>query len=270
MPWCALCKYLLYEVIDMKYYCNRRNTGKEYGGENCKAVKSAEDNKKRLMEVEKKSEEKKSEKKKATENKNENKSKNKFKNNSDEDVDDNDIGLIIPPGCSKEYMEDYLDGSGVSVKIYTEDQSENYNYSQTNSKSSKSISKERSYNPERDAVRYYMPNNQRKNEIGLYGNTANNISDNMSGRYNLLSVPDLTQNMNNDENKNRKVSLSAYLDNYRGKFICLDLWTVQQNRIEKCGVLEEIGADFLAIRNSRGGIMLIDLKSVRYISVFCR
>lgn len=256
----------------MKYYCNRRNTGKEYGGENCKAVKSAEDNKKRLMEEEKKSEENK------PKNKNENKSKNKFKNNSDEDLDDNDTGLIIPPGCSKAYMEDYLEGSGVSVKVYTEDKSEDCDYNKNNSKAlkidSKIDSKDIKYMPKRDTVQYFMTNNQQKNEIGLYGNTVNdvsgNIADNMRGRYNLLSVPDLTQNKNDDENKNGKVSLSAYLDNYRGKFICLDLWTVQQNRIEKCGVLEEIGADFLAIRNSRGGIMLIDLKSVRYISIFCR
>ena len=86
----------------------------------------------------------------------------------------------------------------------------------------------------------------------------------MSGKFNFLSVPRA-----DDGGLNQ--TMPMYLNNYLGKYICLDLWTCERVRIEKCGILTDVGADFIAIQNVRSGNRtIIDLRTIRYVSIFCR
>lgn len=86
----------------------------------------------------------------------------------------------------------------------------------------------------------------------------------MTGSFNLFSVPSA-------ENASRHIpSLSEYLDSYKGKYVCLDFWNKNNSKSEKCGILQEVGADFLAIRPANGkSLMVVDLSRVRYISIYC-
>lgn len=93
-------------------------------------------------------------------------------------------------------------------------------------------------------------------------NNPNIFYDNMSGKFGVLSVP---------ASPIKKNSMSNYLDKYLGKYICLDLWTSDSPREEMCGVLTEIGRDFLVINSPENdNLTMIDLRSIRYISIFCR
>ena len=90
------------------------------------------------------------------------------------------------------------------------------------------------------------------------------IAHNMSGKFNFLSVP-------RAEDGGLSQTMPMYLNNYLGKYICLDLWTCEKVRIEKCGILTDVGADFIAIQNVRSGNRtIIDLRTIRYVSIFCR
>ncbi len=92
-------------------------------------------------------------------------------------------------------------------------------------------------------------------------NEQNIFYDNMSGKFGLLSIPPSSQ----------KSSMSGYLDKYLGKYICLDLWASDSPREEMCGILTEIGRDFLVISSPQNNnLTMIDLRSIRYISIFCR
>ncbi len=89
-------------------------------------------------------------------------------------------------------------------------------------------------------------------------------ADDLSGRFGMMSVA-----AEAEEAPIR--SMSEYLSKYKGKFLCLDLWTSDMRRMEKCGILSETGRDFIVIQTEiRGELMMIDLKTVRYISIYCR
>ncbi len=84
----------------------------------------------------------------------------------------------------------------------------------------------------------------------------------MSGKSEVLAIPSAEPN---------PVSMGGYLNRYKGKYICIDLWTSDGKRIEKCGCLLEIGQNFLVVRRGcTGELTLIDLNCVRYISIYCR
>lgn len=88
--------------------------------------------------------------------------------------------------------------------------------------------------------------------------------DNMSGKFGLMSI-----SQNNDNSS--AVSMPGYLDRYVGKYICLDLWTADCRREEMCGILTEIGRNFLVIHmQDTNNLAMVDLNTVRYISIFCR
>lgn len=87
-------------------------------------------------------------------------------------------------------------------------------------------------------------------------------ADNLSGSFDVMSVPTSDLPVK---------SMADYLRKYKGKFLCFDLWTADMSRMEKCGVLLETGDDFVVIQTeNRGEIMMIDLKTIRYISIYCR
>lgn len=153
--------------------------------------------------------------------------------------------VVFPPGCSAGYLED----DGISVRIYGEDD-ENTNAA------GGAISQCNTYKKQLDSelVR------RRRGEPA----ERNVFADNMSGRFNVLSVPSA-------DGEAVGLTMPMYLNNYLGKYICLDLWTNESRRIEKCGILADVGLDFVVIKStSAREKMLIDLKTVRYISIYCR
>lgn len=85
----------------------------------------------------------------------------------------------------------------------------------------------------------------------------------MSGSIGFISLP--------TRESGGASSMSAYLSGYKGKYVCIDLWSSDGRRIEKCGMLLEIGDDFLVVRKGcTGEVTIIDLKTIRYISIYCR
>lgn len=105
------------------------------------------------------------------------------------------------------------------------------------------------------------------------GNTACSIAehetgifaDDTSGSFGLFSVP--SPNRGNLP----MLSMAEYLKRYKGKHICLDLWTTDCTHCEKCGTLTDIGQTFLVIyKPCTGEFTMIDLKTIKYISVYCK
>lgn len=87
-------------------------------------------------------------------------------------------------------------------------------------------------------------------------------ADNLSGEFGVMSIPPQSP---------LTLSITEYLTRFIGKYICLDLWTIDGHRSEKCGMLTEIGRNFLVIRRPCSGEMCVaDLNTVRYISIYCR
>lgn len=165
--------------------------------------------------------------------------------NSEEKRDGGEEEVIFPPGSSV----GYLDEDGISVKIYGED-------GETPNAAGGAISQRNTYRKQLDSELVH----RRREEPGEKGLFA----DNMSGKFNVLSVP-------HTEGEAVGLTMPMYLNNYLGKYICLDLWTNESRRIEKCGILTDVGLDFVVIKSaSAREKMLVDLRTVRYISIYCR
>ena len=90
------------------------------------------------------------------------------------------------------------------------------------------------------------------------------IPHSMNGVSRSLSVP---KSDTSAENKN----ITDYLSRFKNANLCLDLWLKNSNKIKKCGVLLDVGKDFI-ILNETGfnRISIIDLKPVYYISIYCK
>lgn len=87
----------------------------------------------------------------------------------------------------------------------------------------------------------------------------------MSGSIGVISLP------TTDRFDDTLMPMSSYLRRYKGKYICIDLWTSDNRKLEKCGLLTEIGNDFLVINSpNRGETTMVDLKTIRYVSIYCR
>ncbi len=87
----------------------------------------------------------------------------------------------------------------------------------------------------------------------------------LSGSMGVMSLPQ------SDRYENPLMPMSSYLRRYKGKYICIDLWTSDSRKHEKCGLLADIGDDFLVIKMpNRGETTMIDLKTIRYVSIYCR
>lgn len=146
---------------------------------------------------------------------------------------------IFPPGCDCEYLKDK------GIKCRTAEESKQV---RTRDGDFKKFSYVRGETFDKE----------------LYEGMKNSPADNMSGSFKLISVPEVSA-------ERRLMTMPYYLDGYRGKYICLDLWTNEKRRVEKCGVLKEVGEDFISIKNLHtNNVTMIDLRSVRYISIYCR
>lgn len=95
-------------------------------------------------------------------------------------------------------------------------------------------------------------------------NPEKRLPHNMSRKAGGISVP------KNDMPAALK-SMTQYMQQFMGAYICLDLWMNNHTRIKKCGYLTDVGESFLVIRDcGDSSIKLIDLKPVRYISIYCK
>lgn len=95
-------------------------------------------------------------------------------------------------------------------------------------------------------------------------NDENVFFDNMQGKFDCIAIP-------KEKTGLPFKSMSSFLDRYIGKLICLDLWTAESGREELCGTLIETGKNFIVIKlYENDGITMIDLRSIRYVSIYCR
>lgn len=86
----------------------------------------------------------------------------------------------------------------------------------------------------------------------------------MSGKTGGVSVP-------RNPTPSSQKSMSDYLQQFQGAYLCLDLWSASRQKLKRCGVLLEIGKDFLVMGDSGGGkISIIDLKPIHYINIYCK
>ncbi len=86
----------------------------------------------------------------------------------------------------------------------------------------------------------------------------------MHGKSGGISVPKVQDNLS-------QKSMAEYLNHFRGAQLCLDLWLDARTKLKKCGILIEIGTDFLALKETAGNkLTIIDLKPVRYINIYCK
>ncbi|MEG2583846.1 MAG: hypothetical protein RSA27_05010 [Oscillospiraceae bacterium] len=90
------------------------------------------------------------------------------------------------------------------------------------------------------------------------------LSNGMNGKYAAFSVPNKQETVSSS-------TLTEYLGRYKGKYICIDFWTTNRIKMEKCGILKECGQNFLSMQdvNSKN-MVIVDLNQIRYISVYCR
>lgn len=89
--------------------------------------------------------------------------------------------------------------------------------------------------------------------------------DDLSGKFDLLSIPQ------NRERPRVLESMLTFLQKYKGKYICIDLWNNDSIRIEKCGYLENVDNGHIVIQNPASDeITMLDLNTIKYISVYCR
>lgn len=94
---------------------------------------------------------------------------------------------------------------------------------------------------------------------------SNLFHDNLSGSFDLLSIPQ------NREKPRVLESMLTFLQKYIGKYICIDLWNNDSIRIEKCGYLENIDDGYIILQNPNSDeITMLDLNTIKYISVYCR
>lgn len=187
-------------------------------------------------------------------------SKSLTESHADKNADGAADEVVFPPGCGYEYVK----SPDIEYKVYGEQDDGGCGEGQGGAFSQRgAYNKQKSIDIKNDEMQ-----REAASEICLAAADINPqrgiLADNMSGSFGIMSVPKLPP-------ERQLISMPIYLDRYRGRYICLDLWTHERRRVEKCGVLTEVGADFLSIKNPHtGDIVMIDLRTVRYISIYCR
>ena len=84
----------------------------------------------------------------------------------------------------------------------------------------------------------------------------------MNGTERFFSVP--------KDAEDTACALQKYLEKLRGKNVCATIWTNGKSKIEKCGVLTDVGTDYISIKeNHSKRLIIINMDNVKYISVFC-
>ncbi len=90
------------------------------------------------------------------------------------------------------------------------------------------------------------------------------VPSGMSGQFHFVS----TKSLNSSETV--KLSVTDYLERYIDMYVCLDFWQGNDCKKEKCGILNEVGKDFIVIEDTTTQMLsVIDLKPVHYINIYC-
>ena len=88
------------------------------------------------------------------------------------------------------------------------------------------------------------------------------IPHSMNGLSKTLSVPKSDIYAEN---------ISDYLLKFKNANLCLDLWLKNSHKIKRCGVLLDVGKDFIILKEAGvDRISIIDLKPVYYINIYCK
>lgn len=107
-----------------------------------------------------------------------------------------------------------------------------------------------------ERVTTYMPNSYRP-----YVPRENKLLPHpMNGRCETVSVP---------KDKDCIKNMTDYLMKFKGGYVCFDLWMENRIKIKKCGVLMEVGENFMVIKDGNS-FSLVDLKPVCYMNIYCR
>ena len=86
----------------------------------------------------------------------------------------------------------------------------------------------------------------------------------MNGTFKTVSVPKTNA-------LSEKKSIAEYLVKFKNANLCLDLWIKHSYRIKKCGVLIDVGDNFIILKeNGPDKISIIDLDPVYYINIYCK
>lgn len=112
-----------------------------------------------------------------------------------------------------------------------------------------------------ESVSTYTPNSYTPFQAS---NLPSTLPHAMHGRSGGISVP-------KNHNDLSQSSMTEYLNNFRGAQLCLDLWLDGHTKFKTCGILIEVGKDFLVLQEPRNNrLAVIDLKPVRYINIYCK
>lgn len=176
------------------------------------------------------------------------KSKEQDNQKQKEVIEQRKEGVVFPPGCDY----DYIKKSGVEYRVADLKK-------EKKEKTEDNLSLRYAYDINKNGIN---EKNCRRCGESFYNKTA--IADNMSGMFDLVSVPQIPY-------ERQLMTMADYIGRYIGKYVCMDLWTNESRKMEKCGILNEVGIDFLSVLNPKTKeITMIDFKTVRYISVYCR
>ena len=86
----------------------------------------------------------------------------------------------------------------------------------------------------------------------------------MNGTFKTVSVPKANA-------LSEKKNIAEYLLKFKNANLCLDLWLKNSYKIKKCGVLIDVGENFIILKeNGVDRISIIDLKPVYYINIYCK
>lgn len=86
----------------------------------------------------------------------------------------------------------------------------------------------------------------------------------MSGQFRFMSAQTV------QTSEAAKLSITDYLARFINMYVCLDFWHRNRNKTEKCGILSEVGKDFIVIEDTATQTLsVIDLTPVHYINIYC-
>lgn len=112
-----------------------------------------------------------------------------------------------------------------------------------------------------ESVSTYTPNSYTPFKAS---NFSNYLPHPMHGKSGSLSV-------SGERDSLPQKSMTDYLNQFKGAYLCLDLWIDSHTKLKKCGYLTEVGSGFLVLHDKNlKSFTVLDLKPVRYINIYCR
>lgn len=166
----------------------------------------------------------------------------------------------------KQKEEEVVFPPGVDYRIYADSGVKMCNYTPSN------ITESSKHDSFEQYERYPKRNSGSEAFCGKETNLSDGVSsenslfyDNMHGKFGVVSVPQSKDKPNAIER------MMNFLQRYKGRYICMDLWNYDRIRIEKCGYLNEVDSGYIVLGNPKlDEVTMLDLSTIKYISVYCR